>query len=242
MKKLLCLVLAIAAVFSLSVNAFANAAEPPCLTLITGKDSADTEFWLEIGGEKFEPQKKIVAWETYYRFYNSEFYDVSPDEKVFIVAKTADEEIRYELEHSVRFSYRGIMTFDPEEGFYIGQNQWRIPLLVSMRVAATIIIELAVLLLFRIRRAKSILCFLCINLVTQGLLNAFITGPTTGYVGMLLYILEPLIIIAEAAAFYFLVPEFEEKFGKRRFAVLYALAANIASWILGGWMISNLPI
>lgn len=240
-KRLLVLFFAVMLAVLSAFPAFANAAEPPCFTVITSGISEDTEIYLEYAGKTQNANVKVVAWETYYRFYSSDFYEIRPDE-VVVVAKTENGEFRYTVPEDMLYSYGGFFTFDTEEGFIEGQRPWRIPLLVFTRIAVTLVIEFAVLFLFKIKEKRSILIFFAVNLITQGLLNASITGPSNGYMGIQLYIFEPLIIIAESLVFYYLVPEFGEKHRKQSFAVLYAVIANVISWMAGGWMIAHLPI
>ena len=82
------------------------------------------------------------------------------------------------------------------------------------------------------------------NLVTQLFLNIQLSeqGIFAYSAGLLLFVLEILIIITESLVFYFLVPEFKEKYKRQSFSLLYVFSANILSWALGGFLISNFPI
>ena len=81
--------------------------------------------------------------------------------------------------------------------------------------------------------------FLLINLLTQGALNIWLDGfnPLDGYLIAVLIFGEFLVFIVEIAAFLLLVKEHR---GLR--TVLYVLLANLLSLIVGGYVITILPI
>ena len=75
--------------------------------------------------------------------------------------------------------YNNLLTLDfQQESIKIGQFPLRVPLLVSMRVILTLIIEGSVFFICCVER-KELGC-LAINLITQGGLNALLTGPNLG--------------------------------------------------------------
>ena len=127
-----------------------------------------------------------------------------------------------------------------------GAPWWRQPLLVFLRVGLTLLLEGAVFLLFGYRERRSWLVFLLTNLVTQGAVNALLlwgVGPlgnlySTGIAYWLLYVPMELVVMAvEIVAFRKLLRE-KEKLS----ATIYAIVANLFSWLLGGAMLTYLPI
>lgn len=116
-----------------------------------------------------------------------------------------------------------------------------------LRVAATILIELLVAGLFRYWELGAAFVILRTNLATQLLLNlalAFIShleGPS-GFFFLAYYLfLELLIFGIEAAIYAKKMPEYCPEHPGRGRAVLYALAANAASFGLGLWLAKLLP-
>ena len=95
-----------------------------------------------------------------------------------------------------------------------------------------------ILLLFGFRQKRSWLVFTAVNLITQAGLNAMLTGPDLGNYWIYGYLFfEIVVLAAELIAFLSLVKEFR----KRRVA-LYVITANIASLIIGGMVITYLPV
>ena len=80
--------------------------------------------------------------------------------------------------------------------------------------------------------------FLAINLITQGGLNVMLTGSGLGPYWRIGFMFgEAVVLIAEIAAFLAFIKEF-----RKRRAVLYAIAANASSLVIGGLLITNLPV
>lgn len=108
-----------------------------------------------------------------------------------------------------------------------------------LRVVLTLVVELAVALLFGYRSKGQIKTILAVNLVTQVILNVLLTlwylldGPLNAMLRLLLA--EILVLILEAFLYARRLPG---ENGKKRKAVLYAAAANILSVIVG-WLLIN---
>lgn len=107
-----------------------------------------------------------------------------------------------------------------------------------IRVVITILIEIITARFFGIRNSKATKLILGVNIVTQLLLNIVLTGfaLTLGFAaGLVVYIpMEILIIAVESGAYASSFPKYtggEVKAGK---AAVYSLAANAASFIVGG--------
>lgn len=224
--------------------AFANAAEPPCLTVLVSNAPSTLTLQLQFpGGAQLEPiplTRQQKGWETYYRFY----YHMAPFarqnvQQAVLVADDGANRLEFALDAQALESYNNLFTLDLDtQTLLSGQPALRVPLLVLLRVALTLMIESAVFALFGYRSRRSWTIFLLVNLVTQGAINALLTGPSLGGYWVIGYAFgELLIFIGEALAFACLV---QEK-GRGR-AVLCALAANTASLIAGGWLIAQLPV
>lgn len=228
--------------------AYSNAAEPPGLLVTVSNPPGDLSLSLKFpGGEEISAiqlQKEKKAWETYYRF----FYHASPvagklgpDEFEGAVLMVEGSGIDFELAlPGESFSrYNNLLTLDLEKEHLItGQPPYRVPSLVALRLFLTLLIEGAVFFLFGFREKRSWLIFLGVNLLSQGSLNAMITGPGLASYWMIGFILgEIAVLVAEIIAFILLVKEY-----KKSRIVLYTITANIASLILGGFLITYLPV
>lgn len=236
-KKLfaLCIMLLMLSVYGF---ALANAAEPPGLTVIINNPPEGLKLSLQLNNEDTAP---LVAehrfWEGQYKFY---YHDI-PGSKNHI--KNAALIVTYPGVITALpvpkeyFGYDKQITLDLETNEIIqGQTPWRAPLLAAMRVILTLIIEGAIFFAFGYRTKQSLLVFLAVNILTQGLLNIAFIGAT-GYWFILFVLIEIGVFIAESLIY----ARFLTEHGKKR-AVLYALTANAASLFLGGWMISSLPV
>lgn len=110
------------------------------------------------------------------------------------------------------------------------------------RMIITILIELGVALLFGFRGRKLLGLITVVNVVTQLALNAalfainYAEGP---WAMVILYVpLELAVIIVEAAVYCLTFRRVTERKIKAGKIILYALAANVASFVLG-WVISR---
>lgn len=113
------------------------------------------------------------------------------------------------------------------------------------RTFITIAIELAVALLFGYREIRQFALFTIVNIVTQLVLNISLnavnyagghTALAEDYFGF-----ELLVFITEAALYVLLLPRCSKKRIRKSKAVLYALAANAASFALGLWLVGVMP-
>lgn len=223
---------------------YANAAEPPCFTVIVSNPPEDLSLFLHLPAlgpdANVELIKEKKAWETYYRF----FYHTVPSsrdslENALLLVASSDQTFRLTVPIATFRMYNNVLTLDlKQQDLILGQLAHRVPLLVALRVILTLLIEGVIFYLFGYREKRSWLVFLTINILTQGSLNALITGPRVAPYWFLGYVLGELVILAaEMAAFVILLKEHS-----RRRAVLYTFCANATSLIVGGIAISNLPI
>lgn len=241
MKKVL-LAFWMALVLFWPATALANAAEPPGFILHVLGAPADLQVRLVLPEQPLVLLKEPKAWETHYRFY----YHELPMERGHYPAMTlqfvsGDHQQEVPLPKEAFKGYYTILTYDyPRGELTLGESPGRTELLVALRVFLTLLLEGAVFYLFGYRQKRSWAMFLLVNLVTQGGLNIVLSGPGTtdgGYWLIAFLFLETVIFLAEAIALPFLLKEHT-----RRHAVVYALSANLVSLILGGVILSWLPV
>jgi len=223
---------------------YSNSAEPPSFTIIASNPPEDLSLSLILSDESqiegIKLDKETKAWETYYRF----FYHMIPSgrdklEDAELVVESSEQNFKISLPTETFKTYNNLLTLDLDaESLIIGQSPLRVPILVTMRVVLTLLIEGIVFYLFGFREKRSWLIFLVINLITQGGLNAMITGPGIGSYWIIGFIFgEIIILIVEMIAFISLLKEHKKS---RR--AIYTITANLASLILGGILISYLPV
>ncbi len=137
-------------------------------------------------------------------------------------------------------AYTSVITLDlAAQTIEAGKLLTRSILLVTLRLFLTLAIEGIIFFLFGFRNKKSWRVFLIMNLVTQGILNIVLDGatPLAYYLIFNLIFMEAVIFLAEIFGVLVLIKEHGEF---RR--VSFALVANTASLILGGYWIMNLPV
>ncbi len=218
--------------------ALANAAEPPGLTVIVNNPPDGLALSLQLDNDD---TASLAAehrfWEGQYKFY---YHDI-PGSRDYIKSAVLTvsgngEDIQITIPKEY-FGYNNQVTLNLKTNELTqGQNPMRAPLLTAMRVILTLIIEGVVLYAFGYRTKQSILLFLITNIITQTALNVLFIGAGS-YWFMLYVVVETLIFIIETVIYKNRLTEH----GKKR-AILYSLTANTASLILGGWMISCLPV
>ncbi|MCL2632452.1 MAG: hypothetical protein FWD45_05150, partial [Coriobacteriia bacterium] len=248
LHSLLCLIIA-SGMFSLVQKAYANSAEPPLIIIVVSGAPEDMtvsiRFAESTGIGTVQLSKSQKAWESYFRFNYwmldfslVSFEDVTLDGATLVVSS---ESINFEcpIPESATQGYNNLITLNlKDQSLTLGMSPYRSIMLVSLRVVLTLVIEGLVFLLFGYRQLKSWLTFLVVNLITQGALNIFLSGPTFNPYRLFgLFFLEAIILTTEAIAFTVTLKEHS----KRR-AVAFAFVANAASFMLGGLMITYLPM
>lgn len=233
----------------LALPAWGNSAEPPCFTvLVIDPPEGLTITLVSPDNESQEPlelTRDDRAWESYYRFYywQDDSEQGASAEGAALSVSYGGTSFTLALPDLSDQYYNNLLTLD-----IAGQTltddapAWRTPLLVALRVLSTLVIEGVVFFLFGFRARRSWLVFLGVNLATQLLLNWSITGSfstltTSGYWWFLYVFGEVLVFAAETVAFGVLL---KEK-GQGR-AVGCALTANAASLVLGGLLLTYLPV
>lgn len=227
-----------------TTTAFANSAEPPNLTVIVSFPSNDLTLSIRFANgnitDAVQLQKEQKAWEAYYRFFYGMVASTRPSlDGATLIVHSSQKSFECPLPSSAFSQYNNLITLNIEnENIIEGQSLARSMLLVSMRVVLTLLIEGLIFFAFGYRRKISWIVFVVINLLTQGALNIALSGPNLGsywIFGFALY--EIIIFIVEAVAFALILKEY-----KKGRAIIYALTANLASLILGGVLISYLPV
>lgn len=228
--------LVMAALVAATVPVWANSAEPPALIIIVPNPPEGLTLTLE--GEKGALPAKVTSRliESYYTFYNRELPEAGNP-----VLNVIGPEGAYSLSiPRPQNTYNTVFTLDIAGRVLTpGELPLRTALLVLVRVGLTLLLEGAVFWLAGYRTRFSWQVFLGMNLLTQGVLNLWISGfvPVGGYTVLALIFGEFFVFTAEIAAFLALL---REK-GRLR-AALTALTANSLSLIAGGFLITVLPL
>lgn len=236
---LLAVFLLLAAVLPQPVSA--NSGSPPNLTVIVTGAPEDIAVTLETGEESQGApyvKESVRLWERCYRIYLTEWgYDPAGS---ILVVKTGGTEYRYTVPEGAGDGYEDLLMLDFAAGtLTLGQPAWRKPLLVSLRVALTLLLEGLVFFLIGYRKPVSWVIFVIVNLLTQAWLNVNIvqTAFSAKYWFLLFLFMEAGILIVESIAFPLAVKE-----KGKGMAVFHAIAANLLSLALGGWLLGNLPV
>lgn len=214
---------------------FANSAEPPSIILIVPDESEDMEIYIESGGKRFDSYVDNYVFEAQHRFYAFNLHKYSST----VVIEEKDAVLRIEMD-ALESTYNNIFTLDLEKGELIdGKTFIRDAYLVALRVMMTILIEGVIFWLFGYRARLSWQIFLVMNLVTQGGLNIYLNFfmPMQPYFIIGFVILEVFILIAEAIVMFVAIQE-----GRRIKRIAFAVAANLVSLFLGGWLLTFFPV
>lgn len=225
-------------------SAFANSAEPPGFTIIVLNSPEKLFLSIQLPDDNVTDMRVVEGerkgWEKYYRLY----YHISSSQandlkNAVLMVQSSEKSFQCSLPYETFEEYNNILTLDMDsETLSIGQAPLRVPVLIAMRVVLTLLIEGAIFLLFGYRQKRSWIVFTAVNLITQAGLNAMLTGPDLSNYWIFGYIFGEIVVLAvELIAFLSLVKEL----GKMRVA-LYVIVANMASLILGGLLITYLPV
>lgn len=222
----------------LPVPASANAAEPPSVIFIMAHASQDVEA--EIISEEVRELKKITErGEVYFTLYRSYPKPVVDEIVVRVTDKGASFDVSVPKE--LITSYNQVITINMKTHEVTeGSLPSRTIKIVAVRVALTLLVEGVVFFLFGFRKTQSWIIFLVMNLITQAYLNySLLTlGPLPSRYGIFitLIIVETIIFLGEMLISGIFL---KEKSISRR--LLFALVANISSYLVGWFAISYLP-
>lgn len=219
-----------------AIPSFANSAEPPSITILTQNPPDDLTLTLTLGEQIIEAKMLDKVFEHYYSFYAS---SLKNGEDILITMSHSGEKSAIQIEAPPNH-YNNIYTLDWEKGTLTpGKAPFRSAKLVGLRVIFTLLLEALVFFLFGFRQYKSWTFFIFINLITQGILNLWLGGQSllSGYIVFALVFGEIFVFIAEILSFAHFI---DEKSVARR--IVYVLVANSLSLVLGGYLISRLPL
>ncbi|MEG0775442.1 hypothetical protein [Clostridium sp.] len=236
-QLLLVLVLCTLMMSILPLIASANSAEPPSLVILINNPPEDLSITLISNRNPPEAKVRKVAWEGYYVFYSRDMQvNGVYTFKVTTKGESFERTISTPLQH-----YNNVFTLDMlNRELTPGKYQFRSMILISIRVALTLLIEGIIFWLFKFRQKRSWLIFLVINLVTQGALNALLNNGGSlmpSYLIFGLIVGEVFVFIAEIIAFSIFIKEY-----KKVYILNYVLIANLISLIVGSYIITVLPV
>ncbi|MGB4589483.1 MAG: hypothetical protein WBI17_09675 [Clostridiaceae bacterium] len=219
------------------IDVLANSAEPPSVVILVKNPSKDLLITLLSEQNEINAKVKRIAWEGTYVFYSR---DMKNGDKYTFKVTSGGESFEVTLSEPV-YGYNNIYTLEVHEKTLTpGKYPFRSILLVGIRLFLTLLIESIIFLCFRFRQKRSWLIFLAINLVTQGILNIWLNNEATMSSSYLIFALifgELFVFASEMVAF----PALIKEHSKRR-TVLYAFIANLVSLIVGGYLITLLPV
>lgn len=215
---------------------FANSAEPPALIIVVPGATDDLTVYIEGTSGLLEGRKVHYFTEAQFMFYKNEIPSTDIQK---ITVKSKDQQFELSIEKGMN-RYRSVYTIDTYRQTIIeGTTTGREAILVGARVGLTLIIEGAIFWLFGFRNRRSWLMFLLINLLTQGILNLWLglQPMAQSYLIFSLVFAEAFVLIGELFLFNAFVKE--HTVARRN---IYVALANFASLVLGGYLITWLPI
>lgn len=179
----------------------------------------------------------FFAW-TYYPPRTFKVLLYSPEEDKFISdnkiyqALTFDSVFRLRLKDGQIQSIDNVYNYWQEFGFFLA------------RLGLTLLIEFLLALMFGFRTKDQLKIIMGVNIVTQVLLNiglslAYIYGGGLAFYGLYV-LLEILVIIIEALVYYHLFKVRGQSPKNKVLVVVYALVANIASFLGGVYLMAKI--
>lgn len=237
------LILMLVLLGAFTVNAKANADEPPMLWILISGEHKDLSGTLQLEGVTLFGRPYITRYESYLRFYFSDEPQLNSytKEKVQAIVTIHLAGEKYIIEDVLQMrDYNTMYTFDlDQKTLFEGKSLARSIQLVGLRVILTIFVEALIFFLFGFKEKRIWIAFILINLFTQGILHGLLNAevPVGSYAMLALVFYEIVILIVEWLVFFF-VSEDQRK-AKLMFTVF---VANMASLILGGFLITMLPL
>lgn len=234
-KWILAILAAVLMVVFAVAPCLANAAEPPSILIIVSNPPEDMEINL-LTDSNGKATVINHAFERYYAFY---YRDLKEAEDYTFQVATSEDSFQIPLAKPVK-TYNNIFTLDLDRQTLEPGKSWsRSASLVSFRVLLTLIIEGLIFWLFGYREKRSWYAFVVINLLTQGALNIWLNelSPLASYIILNLIFGEVQVFVVEMIV---LMAFLREHSRLRTFA--YVMIANILSLIVGGYIITYLPV
>jgi len=231
-------VLLILLTFTSNVPAYANAAEPPAIVIIVADAPSDLKVSVYFDADALfiEGRKTINAIESQIKFNQR---DLPENTDYVFEVRYGTQRFEITLDKPVN-TYHATYTLNLKDKTLIkGETLKRNVTLVGLRVSLTLLIESAIFWLLGFRERRTWLIFLIMNLMTQGVLNLMLaTNPVSAsYVIFGLIFGEIFVFIVEWIVTLSLIIEHSQA---KRFVTV--TLANVASLILGGYLISILPV
>ena len=212
-------------------------------------EDADGYYFLQEGWQVNET--KEMAW-TYYPPYSFKILLYYPETETYAVSGIYE---RYAFDSYYTVDMDGVnigsVEYSEEQGAnerieaYRSYNYRQELLSLAARIIITIVIEMAVALLFGFRKKNQLLVLAVVNIITQIILNVLLnminynSGP---WAFVFCYILFEIIVFAlEAVLYCMLLKKVSEQPKKNWYYVLYALAANAVSFGAGFIAAQKIP-
>jgi len=243
MKNMIKIILIISIVITILTSmttCYANSLEPPSIIIIVNNAPSDMDVKLNIGDKIIDSVRTDKVIESYFSFYSYEFVNNTDKYNNYTIEMTiGNNKSTIKFEKPLK-SYDNIYTLDYKEGtIKTGKAPIRAVKLIGLRVILTLIIEAIVFFLFGFRKKRSWTIFLIVNLITQGVLNILLntSTPINSYLIIGLLFGEIIILILELIAFLVLINE-----QSKLKTAIYVVVANLLSLVVGGYLITNLPI
>lgn len=195
-------------------------------------------------------ETKEIAW-TYYPPNSFKILLYYPETETFVVSGIY-ERYAFDTYYTVDMDGIEINSVEPDIrstdvriNAYRSYNYGLEFLSLIARIIITIVIEMAVALLFGFRKKEQLFILVAVNTATQIILNVLLnltnytSGPRNFIINYIL--LEIVVFVLEAILYCHLMKKRSEAPKKNRFYVLYSLVANAASFAIGLWIATVLP-
>lgn len=199
-------------------------------------EDADGYYFLQYFRDCTETQQ--FKW-TYHPPYKFKILIYFPELDSFAVSGIY-EKYAFDSYYKVDTSNMKLLPLSTVEGIIAEKNYNYTGEIVSLflRIIATIAIEILIAFIYGYRNKNQLHIIIKTNIVTQTILNILLNAVNYflgGLVFLLSYILmEVLVFIIEASAYSVLLTKYStDRLAKKRYAVLYALIANAASFYIG---------
>lgn len=236
-KRLILAVLLCTFMILIPISTYANSAEPPSLIILINNPPDNLSIVMISNENKPIAKVRRVAWEGYYVFYLS---DMQVNGKYKFKVTSDDESFECTIDEPLG-RYNEVFTLDMfTHELTPGEYPFRSILLVTIRLLFTLLIEGIVFWLFGFRRKRSWIVFLVINLITQGILNIWLNSESSlmqSYLIINLVFGEFFVFLSEMIVFPILINEH-----KKKVIIIFAFVTNVISLIVGGYLISLLPV
>ncbi|MBR2577509.1 MAG: hypothetical protein IKE38_01130 [Erysipelotrichaceae bacterium] len=159
-----------------------------------------------------------------------------PPEDFKVLIYLADSDRFMVTDPYTKYAFDSYYRYDLESNTLINNYNYRNEALSLFgRVILTIVIEVLVALLFKYK--KHLKTIIIVNIITQGLLNLFVN--VTNYYGGLLTVIFT-VFVAELAVLIIETVIYRIAFKENK-AILYAIVANILSFIAGSYIALIIP-